>query len=143
MKKSDYRSNETTVFCCRYHVIFCPKYRRKVLIHGIDERFKEIVLSMQEEQNFKVLEMEVMPDHVHLLLDVDPTIGVNTLVGRIKGKTAHILCREYPEIRRRIPTLWTRSKFIATVGSVSLDVVKKYIEDQKSNEQRKPKKKNA
>lgn len=143
MKKSDYRSNETTVFCCRYHVIFCPKYRRKVLIHGIDERFKEIVLSMQEEQNFKVLEMEVMPDHVHLLLDVDPTIGVNTLVGRIKGKTAHILCREYPEIRRRIPTLWTRSKFIATVGSVSLAVVKKYIEDQKSNEQRKPKKKNA
>lgn len=143
MKKSDYRSNETTVFCCRYHVIFCPKYRRKVLIHGIDERFKEIVLSMQEEQNFKVLKMEVMPDHVHLLLDVDPTIGVNTLVGRIKGKTAHILCREYPEIRRRIPTLWTRSKFIATVGSVSLDVVKKYIEDQKSNEQRKPKKKNA
>ena len=133
MKKSDYRTNETTVFCCRYHVIFCPKYRRKVLIHGIDERFKEIVLSMQEEQNFKVLEMEVMPDHVHLLLDVDPTIGVNTLVGRIKGKTAHILCREYPEIRRRIPTLWTRSKFIATVGSVSLDVVKKYIEDQKSN----------
>lgn len=114
-----------------------------MLIHGIDERFKEIVLSMQEEQNFKVLEMEVMPDHVHLLLDVDPTIGVNTLVGRIKGKTAHILCREYPEIRRRIPTLWTRSKFIATVGSVSLAVVKKYIEDQKSNEQRKPKKKNA
>lgn len=143
MKKSDYRTNETTVFCCRYHVIFCPKYRRKVLIHGIDERFKEIVLSMQEEQNFKVLEMEVMPDHVHLLLDVDPTIGVNTLVGRIKGKTAHILCREYPEIRRRIPTLWTRSKFIATVGSVSLDVVKKYIEDQKSTEQRKAKKKNA
>lgn len=127
MKKSDYRSNETTVFCCRYQIIFCPKYRRKVLIYGIDERFKEIVLSMQEEQNFKVLEMEVMPDHVHLLLDVDPTIGVNTLVGRIKGKTAHILCREYPEIRRRIPTLWTRSKFIATVGSVSPDVVKKYI----------------
>lgn len=143
MKKNQYHTTEHLVFCCRYHVIFCPKYRRKVLIHGIDERFKEIVLSMQEEQNFKVLEMEVMPDHVHLLLDVDPTIGVNTLVGRIKGKTAHILCREYPEIRRRIPTLWTRSKFIATVGSVSLDVVKKYIEDQKSNEQRKPKKKNA
>ena len=91
MKKSDYRSNETTVFCCRYHVIFCSKYRRKVLIHGIDERFKEIVLSMQEEQNFKVLEMEVMPDHVHLLLDVDPTIGVNTLVGQSKERQ-HIFC---------------------------------------------------
>lgn len=107
-----------------------------MLIHGIDERFKEIVLSMQEEQNFEVLEMEVMPDHVHLLLDVDPTIGINILVSRIKGRTAHILTREFPEIRRKLPTLWTRSKFIATVGSVSLDAVKKYIEDQKSNESR-------
>ena len=134
---SDYRTTETTVYCCRYHVIFCPKYRRKVLINGIEERFKEIVLSMQEEQNFKVMEMEVMPDHVHLLLDVDPTIGINVIVSRIKGKTAHILTREFPEIRRRIPTLWTRSKFIATVGSVSLETVKEYIKSQKTNEQRK------
>lgn len=92
---------------------------------------------MQEEQNFKVMEMEVMPDHVHLLLDVDPTIGINVIVSRIKGKTAHILTREFPEIRRRIPTLWTRSKFIATVGSVSLETVKEYIKSQKTNEQRK------
>ena len=134
---SDYRTTATTVYCCRYHVMFCPKYRRKVLINGIDERFKEIVLSMQEEQNFKVMEMEVMPDHVHLLLDVDPTIGINVIVSRIKGKTAHILTREFPEIRRRIPTLWTRSKFIATVGSVSLETVKEYIKSQKTNEQRK------
>lgn len=134
---SNYRTTETTVYCCRYHVIFCPKYRRKVLINGIDERFKEIVLSMQENENFIVLEMEVMPDYVHLLLDVDPTIGINVVVSRIKGKTAHILTREFPEIRRRIPTLWTRSKFIATVGSVSLETVEEYIKSQKTNEQRK------
>ena len=78
-----------------------------------------------------------MPDHVHLLLDVDPTIGINVIVSRIKGKTAHILTREFPEIRRRIPTLWTRSKFIATDGSVSLKTVKEYIKSQKTNEQRK------
>ena len=134
---SNYRTTETTVYCCRYHVIFCPKYRRKVLINGIDERFKEIVLSMQKDENFIVLEMEVMPDQVHLLLDVDPTIGINVVVSRIKGKTAHILTREFPEIRRRIPTLWTRSKFIATVGSVSLETVEEYIKSQKTNEQRK------
>ena len=84
---------------------------------------------MQEEQNFKVLEMEVMPDHVHLLLDVDPTIGINMLVSRIKGRTAHYLRIEFPELKSKLPTLWTRSKFIATVGSVSLDVVKQYIEN--------------
>ena len=131
-----YRTNETTVYCCRYHIIFCPKYRRKVLREPIAERFKQIVMSMQEEQNFYVLGMEVMLDHVHLLLDIDPTIGVNVVVARIKGKTAHILNREFPELTRKLPTLWTRSKFIATVGSVSLEVVKKYIEGQKRNEQR-------
>ena len=134
-----YRTTETTVYCCRYHIIFCPKYRRKVLREPIAERFKQIVMSMQEEQNFYVLGMEVMPDHVHLLLDIDPTIGVNIVIARIKGKTAHILNREYPELTRKLPTLWTRSKFIATVGSVSLEVVKKYIEDQKTNEQRRKK----
>ena len=134
-----YRTTETTVYCCRYHIIFCPKYRRKVLREPIAERFKQIVISMQEEQNFYVLGMEVMLDHVHLLLDIDPTIGVNVVVARIKGKTAHILNREFPELTRRLPTLWTRSKFIATVGSVSLDVVKKYIEEQKTNEQRRKK----
>jgi len=108
-----------------------------VLINGIDERFKDIVLSMQEEQNFYVLEMDVVPDHVHMLLDVDPTVGINVLVSRIKGKTAHILTREFPELRRKLPTLWTRSKFISTVGSVSLEVVKQYIKDQKANESRK------
>ena len=90
----------------------------------IQERFKEVVYSLQDANNFFVLEMEVMPDHVHLLLDIDPTVGVQTVVSRIKGKTSHMLNREFPELRRKLPTLWTRSKFIATVGSVSLNVVK-------------------
>ena len=137
--KSKYRSTETTVYCCRYHVIFCPKYRRKVLREPIAERFKELVHEVGEANNFYVSEMEVMPDHVHLLLDVDPTIGINTVVSRIKGRTAHVLIREFPELKRKLPTLWTRSKFISTVGSVSLDVFKKYIEEQKTSEQRRKK----
>ena len=126
-----YRTTETTVYCCRYHVIFCPKYRRKVLREEIANRFKEVVRSLEKDNNFFVIEMEVMPDHVHLLLDVDPTVGINTVVSRIKGKTSNVLNREFPELKRKLPTLWTRSKFIATVGSVSLDVVKQYIENQK------------
>lgn len=128
---SAYRNTETTVYCCRYHVIFCPKYRRSVLREPIAERFKKVVYSPEEANNFKVLEMEVMPDHVHLLLDVDPTVGINIIVSRIKGRTSNVLNREFPELKRKLPTLWTRSKFIATVGSVSLDIVKAYIENQK------------
>lgn len=134
-----YRRTETTVYSCKYHIVFCPKYRRKVLREPIAERFKELVLSLQEQYNFIVMEMEVMPDHVHLLLDIDPTVGVNKIVSKIKGFTAHYLTREFPELKRKLPTLWTRSKFIATVGSVSLEVVKQYIQEQKSNEQRRKK----
>lgn len=134
-----YRRTETTVYSCKYHIVFCPKYRRKVLREPIAERFKELVLSLQEQYNFIVIEMEVMPDHVHLLLDIDPTVGVNKIVSKIKGFTAHYLTREFPELKRKLPTLWTRSKLIATVGSVSLEVVKQYIEEQKSNEQRRKK----
>ena len=134
-----YRRTETTVYSCKYHIVFCPKYRRKVLREPIAERFKELVLSLQEQYNFIVIEMEVMPDHVHLLLDIDPTVGVNKIVSKIKGFTAHYLTREFPELKRKLPTLWTRSKFIATVGSVSLELVKQYIQEQKSNEQRRKK----
>jgi putative transposase len=78
-----------------------------------------------------VLEIEVMPDHVHLLIDVNPRIGVYNAVNGIKGYTSHVLREEFPELRRKLPTLWTHSKFISSVGAVTLDVVKKYIEEQK------------
>lgn len=126
-----YRSTETTMYCCRYHVVFCPKYRRKVLREPIAQRMKELVTEVAQQNNSFVIEQEIMPDHVHLLLDIDPTIGITKLIKRIKGRTSHELRREFPELVRKLPTLWTRSKFIATVGSVSLSTVKKYIEDQK------------
>ena len=132
LKHTPYRSTETTVYCCRYHIIFCPKYRRKVLTEPISERFKKIVESMQETYNFLIIEMEVMPDHVHLLLDIDPTIGVCEVIKKIKRKTSYELRKEFPELVRKLPCLWTRSKFIATVGSVSLDVINTYIEQQKN-----------
>jgi putative transposase len=129
--KTKYRKTETTVYCCRYHIVFCPKYKRKVLTPPIQERLKEVVAELQAANNFIIIEIEVMPDHVHLLLDIDPTVGVQMVVSRIKGRTSNVLNREFPELKRKLPTLWTRSKFIATVGSVSLDAVKQYTENQK------------
>ena len=126
-----YHRNHTIVYSCQYHVIFCPKYRRPIFKDGIDARLKELVLEKQGEYGYEVLDMEVMPDHVHLLLDVNPQIGINTVVAKIKGYTAHTLRKEYPSLKSRLPCLWTRSKFIATVGVVTLEVVKRYIETQK------------
>ena len=77
------------------------------------------------------MEMEVMPDHVHLLLDIDPRVGVNQVIAKIKGYTSHELRQEFPWRKKRLPTLWTRSKFISTVGAVTLEVVQQYIVNQK------------
>jgi putative transposase len=126
-----YKSSNHLVYSCQYHVIFCPKYRRKVLTDGIDERLKELIMEKQEEYGYEVLDMEVMPDHVHLLLDVDPKIGIYSVTTKIKGYTSKQLREEFPALKKRIPTLWTHSKFISSVGSVTLDVVKRYIEEQK------------
>ncbi len=72
-----------------------------------------------------------MPDHVHLILDVNPKVGIFTVVNHIKGYTSHELRKEFPSLKSRLPTLWTQSKFISSVGAVTLEVVKKYIEEQK------------
>ena len=74
--------------------------------------------------------MEVMPDHLHLLIDVNPKKGVYYM-NRIKGYTSHVLREEFPELKRKLPNLWTHSKFISSVGAVIFKVVKKYIEEQK------------
>ena len=126
-----YHSNHSIVYSCQYHVIFCPKYRRKVLHPPLDIRLKELILEQQEAYGYTVMGMEVMPDHVHLLLDVNPQIGIAKVVGQIKGYTAHRLRTEYPWLKQRLPSLWTRSKFVSSVGSVTLAVVQRYIESQK------------
>lgn len=126
MASNELHRDRTILYSCKYHG---PKYRRKVLVPPIDGRIKEQILEKQDEYGYAVIEMEVMPDHVHLLLDVDPRI--DTITRKIKGYTAHTIRKEYPWMKSRLPSMWTRSRFIATVGSVSLEVVKQYIEEQK------------
>lgn len=128
----EYSYEPHLVHSCQYHVIFCPKYRRPVLVDGVDKRLKEMIREKQKEYGYKIIEMEVMPDNVHLLLSVHPKIGVYNAVCHMKGYTSHALRKEFPKLKSRLPTLWTRSKFISSVGAVSLETVKKYIEDQKS-----------
>lgn len=126
-----YKSDFTTVYSCQYHVIFCPKYRRKVLTNGIDTRLKELILEKQAEYGYEIISMEVMPDHVHLLIDCAPSPGIDKIVGKIKGYTSHSIRKEFPWMKRRLPSLWTRSKFISTTGAVTMQAVQSYIADQK------------
>ena len=127
-----YKTDHSIVYRCQYHVIWYPKFRRRILVPPIDTRLKELILEKQSAYGYEVLAMEVMPDHVHLLLDVDPRIGIHKIVSQIKGWTSRAIGKEFPFVKRKLPSLWTRSKFIATVGTVSLEVAKQYIANQKA-----------
>src|SRR5579859_3045432 len=127
-----FKSNRNVVFSCKYHIIFCPKYRRKVLLGGVDSRLKEIIAELAKEMRVEVLEMEVMPDHVHLLCEIDPQLGVHKFVKHVKGRSSRVLRQEFSILRSRLPTLWTNSYFVASVGGAPLSVIKQYIENQKS-----------
>ena len=130
--KEHFRSNNNVVYSCKYHVIWCPKYRRSVLDGVVGERLKQIMIDAAAETTGTIIEMEVMPDHVHLLVEVDPQYGIHRLVKHIKGRSSRLLRAEFPRLRSRLPTLWTNSYFVATVGGAPLAVIKQYIENQKT-----------
>lgn len=126
-----YKSNLNVVYSCKYHVIWCPKYRRSVLVKGVDVRLKEIIQAVAAECNSEILELEVMPDHVHLLVEVDPQFGIHRLIKLMKGRSSKLIREEFKWIKSRLPTLWTNSYFVSTIGGAPLEVVKQYIEQQK------------
>ena len=125
------RSNNNVVYICRYHVVFCPKYRRKVLSPPIDERLKVILAEQIERWGQELIEMEVLPDHVHLLVGCDPQFGIHRLVKLLKGYSSPALRAEFPALKRRLPSLWTNSYLVSTVGGVTLEALKRYVESQK------------
>jgi putative transposase len=125
------RSNQNIMYNCHYHVVFCPKYRRKVLVNGIDERLKVLIQESVERWEQEFVQVEVMPDHVHLLVGCDPQFGIHRLVKFVKGATSHALRQEFPELKRKIPSMWTNSYYVGTVGGVTIEAVKKYVEGQK------------
>ncbi len=131
---TNYKSNNNIVYSCKYHVIWCPKYRRKVLVGAVETRLKELLAQIAIDSNVEIIEMETDQDHVHLLLEVDPQFGINTFIRLAKGKTSRVLREEFPHLRKQLPTLWTNSYFVATVGGAPLEIIKQYIENQQRSE---------
>ncbi len=127
----EYKSNNGVVYSCKYHVVWCPKYRRKVLTGNVEVRLRELILQAASDIDADIIEMEIMPDHVHLLIEVNPQYGINKAVRHLKGFSSHVLRKEFPELKSRLPTLWTRSYFVSTIGGAPLEAVKQYIENQK------------
>lgn len=126
-----YSNSSHSVFNVGYHIVFCPKYRRKVLVNGVDERLKQLFQEKADEIRVVIERMKVMPDHVHLFIKSKPTYAIHFVVNQLKGYSSLMLRKEFPWLRSRVPTLWTRSYFVETIGHISEETVKRYIEEQK------------
>ena len=125
------RTNANIAFQCAYHVVWCPKYRRRVIGGRMEQRLTEIIGEVITEKRAWLIELQTMPDQVHLLVEVDPQFGVHKLVKAIKGRSSRVLREEFPWLKSRLPSLWTNSYFVATVGGAPLSVIKRYVETQK------------
>lgn len=126
-----YKSNNNITYSCKYHVVWCPKYRRDVLVGEVEKRLKTIIMDVCQKRDAELIELETMPEYVHLLVEIDPQYGIHRLVKEIKGLSSRLLRGEFKHLTTRMPTLWTNSYFASTVGGAPLSVIKQYIENQK------------
>ena len=124
------------VYSLQYHIVWCTKYRKQVLKNGLDERLKELLMSMADEYSFTITAMEVMPDHIHLLLDCKPQFMISDMVKILKGNTARWLFMEHPELKKSLwgGHLWNPSYCVVTVSDRSREQVEHYIKSQKERE---------
>lgn len=124
-----YKHKNTAVVMVNYHIVFCPKYRRKLLVSEVKHRLSDIIEGVAVENHWQVIEKEIMPDHVYLFVCADVRTRPEIVVKRFKGRSSRYLRKEFPELLK-MPTLWSRSYFLSTAGNVSTEAIQKYIEQQ-------------
>ena len=128
---SNIKNNCNIVYSCQYPVVWCPKYRRQVLINGVEPRLKKFINQTAQEFQATVIELEGMPDHAPQLYEANPQFSIYRLLRYQKGCSSRLLRQEIPRLHSRLPTLWTHLYFVATMGGAPLAVIKQYLENQK------------
>lgn len=131
MTNERWTTSNKAVYNIGYHLIWCPKYRRKVLVGNVEVRLKELLYQKANELGINIDALEVMPDHTHLFIKSSPVLSPHYIVQQLKGYTSHELRQEFAHLRSRLPTLWTRSYYCESVGHISEETVRRYIENQK------------
>ena len=119
------------MFSLTVHAVWCPNYRRPVLTAPVEARLKQIIRESAANRERTVHARDVRPDHLHLCGETDPRWAPAEIVGKVKAVSSRLLRQEFPALRSGLPTLWSRSYFIATVGAVSETTIRRYIAAQK------------
>jgi len=124
-----YQHARAQVYLINYHLMWCPKRRRPILVGRIKTRLQEIVHEVAKEMDVEVLNLAVNPDHLHLFVSAYPQLPVHKIVKRFKGRSSHTLRKEFPELLK-LPSLWTHAYFVSTAGHVSAKTIQEYIQRQ-------------
>lgn len=125
----DYKRSKHQVYLLNYHLIWCPKRRKPVLVGEVKDELEQIIREISQELGFEILALEIRPDHLHLFVSTYPTLGCHKIVRAIKGRSSRVLRKKFPELLK-LPSLWTHSYFVSTAGNVSSETIKRYIEEQ-------------
>ncbi len=127
----NYKKSKSIIYSCRYDIVFCSKYRRRVLEGEVKKRLEELITATCAKLQVEILRLEIAAEHVSLSLDVDPQIGVHKVIKAIKRDSSNVLRREFSSLKSRIPTLWTNSYLCISVGDASKEAMAQYIKAQK------------
>ena len=132
MSEKRWKTSTTSVYNLGYHMLWCPKYRRPVLVGEVEQRLKALLLKQAAMLDVDIETLNIMPDHVQLFVSAPPVLAPHYIIGQLKGSTSRILRKEFPSLTSRLPSLWTRSYYVQSVGHVSEETIKRFIEDQKN-----------
>lgn len=113
-----------------FHLVWCSKYRRPVLTDAVAGRCEELLRDKASEHSWEFISLQVMPDHIDAFIKTTPADSPAYVANQLKGYTSRILRSEFPSVKSRLPTLWSRSYFVASVGAVSSETVQQYIDTQ-------------
>jgi len=127
--------SSSAVYNLNYHVVFCPKYRKPVLVDDVEVFLKDCFNIIAETNGWKIIEMEVMPDHVHIFLSATPQHSPMMIAKILKGVSGLQLFKKYPDLKKKLwgGHIWSPSYYVGTAGNVTSENVKRYIEEQKRN----------
>ncbi len=127
--KKAYRHSRHAVHAIKYHFVWCPTRRSKVLKGAVATRLRQIIGEVATEKEWRIISLAIKPEHVHLFIQADPNYAPKQVVKAFKGRSSRLLREEYKYLLR-LPSLWTRSYFVSTAGRVSQETIRRYIEEQ-------------
>lgn len=126
-----YKLSDGCVYNINYHLVWCPKYRKSVLVDDVATDLKIFIEEVAKKHEIEIGGIEIMPNHVHLFVSANPTLSIHYIVQQFKRFTSHELRSKYDHLRKKLPTLWSRSYYVGTAGFVSDTIIKNYIAHQK------------